>query len=104
MALTQQFEAVRVEKIALGVYTEVWQYFDNQNGQPGVNPRALHPTGSTENGKLTDVVAQHPDVVRALDSWLRAWELAHPKVAPTVTSAGPTDRELDQLRAIGYGD
>ena len=50
-----------VDKI--GVYTEAWKYFDNRDGQPGVNRRALHPTGSTEDSKLTDVAGDHEEGV-----------------------------------------
>lgn len=89
-----------VNKIA--VYSRDWKYVENRDRHPGCRPVELHRVGEMENGWRTDLAPRHPDDARALRSWLSSWEDGFPKAAPVRVAEEPSERQLDQLRSIGY--
>ena len=91
-----------VDKI--GAYSQDWKYFENRDRHRGLGPTALHQMGTVEDGERTNVAGRHPEIARTLSAQLKEWELAHPKADPTVSDHGPSTREIEMLRELGYGD
>ena len=86
----------------LAAHSPDWTYVENRDGHEGVNARELQRAGGGENGRLTDRIAERPEVARELSDYLRAWEGRFPKRPPTQPAQGPAPEVLDQLRALGY--
>jgi arylsulfatase A-like enzyme len=89
-----------VNKIA--VYGDDWKYIENRDAWVGVNPQALQPRGSKENGAWTDRIEDQPAIATAMRDYLAAWEEAHPPARPTLDRNALSPEEEEQLRSIGY--
>jgi len=85
----------------IGLYSEHWKYFENRDGEPGLNRRELHPQGVMENGMTSDVGARHPQLMRQFSAEIETWERRHPRTGPSVRDS-LTSMEEQQLRALGY--
>jgi arylsulfatase A-like enzyme len=91
----------RYNKIA--AYGEKWKYIENRDDHRGTLPRALHRMGVKEDGRRTDLAPGYAAVANRFASWVRAWEEAHPRAAPTAPDAPLSDSEIAQLESMGYG-
>lgn len=89
-----------VDKIA--VYTDGWKYIENRDNWPGVNPKELQLQGGLENGVLTDQISNQPEVASHLERGLSSWEKIFPKGHATASKAQPSNKEVEQLRSLGY--
>jgi arylsulfatase A-like enzyme len=79
-----------------------WTYIESRDGHEGVNARELQRAGGGENGRLTDRIAEHPEVAQELAGHLRAWESRVPRRGATQPAQGPAPDVVDQLKALGY--
>jgi choline-sulfatase len=86
----------------LAAHSADWNYIENRDGQDGVNALELQPAGAAENGRLTDKIHEHPDVVRTLAGYMRDWERQFPKRPATQPAREPSGEVVDQLKALGY--
>lgn len=89
-----------VDKAA--VYRGVWKYFENNDGWRGLNGRELQPAGIRENGVKTDVIEEHPEVARRLKTLLDEWRSRYAETPSVQPDARPSDREIEQLKSLGY--
>ena len=89
-----------VDKIA--VYSDEWKYIENRDGWEGVNPYELQPMGIKEEGKLTDRIHDEIEISEKMQESLVAWERAFPRAGNTAPSHAVTEREIDQLKSLGY--
>jgi arylsulfatase A-like enzyme len=90
----------KVNKIA--VYGDKWIYIENRDGWPGVNRRELQPVGLTENGKLTDKIQEEPQIAQKMKQFLSQWERTHKRSKPTFPRGTLTEKEIQQLKSLGY--
>ncbi|MDJ0850258.1 MAG: sulfatase [Myxococcota bacterium] len=90
----------RRNKVA--AYTDAWTYVENREESTKLPPRGLHPAGVVENGALTDVSAEHPEVVERMAALVAEWERAHPPAEATTVADPQSVDELQQLRDLGY--
>ena len=88
------------DKIA--IYGDAFAYVVNRDGQAGTAPVELQPNGQTVDGASTDQAAKHPDVAQSLALELEAWERSHRREPPTLNPEQPSQRQIEQLRSIGY--
>jgi arylsulfatase A-like enzyme len=86
----------------IACYSDEWTYVKNRDGHGGTRPIALHRAGVQENGDLTDVASEQRAVTRQMDTALREWERAHPRIQPTYTSQAPSEEMLERLFSLGY--
>jgi arylsulfatase A-like enzyme len=89
-----------VNKIA--AYGEDWKYIENRDGWKGVNPYELQRIGRTENGALTDQIGAYPEIVESLRSSLEGWEARIERMEAIQPAGGPSEKELEQLKSLGY--
>jgi len=89
-----------VNKIA--AYGPQWKYIKNRDGWKGVNPQELQAVGTREDGTVTDQAARHPEEEAKLQEALAAWEDAFPRIPATSSAEGPSAKEIEQLKALGY--
>lgn len=86
----------------IGVYSAEWKYIENRDEWKGVNLRELQRMGITENGILTDEIDQEPGTGKKMKHFLSQWEQKY-KRAPRILPKGKlTNKEIDQLKALGY--
>jgi arylsulfatase A-like enzyme len=90
----------KVNKIA--VYGDKWKYIENRDGWPGVNRRELQPAGLIEDGKLTDKAGEERNTRRKMKRFLSQWEKSHQRVKPTLPQGSLTEKEIQQLKSLGY--
>jgi arylsulfatase A-like enzyme len=91
----------RSNKIA--VYTAKWEYIENRDGQAGSNPRELQQNKTSQDGRLTDVLSQYPNIAQGLKKFLDDWEKRHPSAKPTpCKDKEAMSKTLEQLKSLGY--
>jgi choline-sulfatase len=89
------------DKVA--VYSADWEYIENRDRYPGVDPRELQRNGEAQDGSLTNVLSQYPRVGQALKKFLDDWEKRHPKAKPTpCKDKEAMSKTLEQLKSLGY--
>jgi arylsulfatase A-like enzyme len=88
------------DKIA--IYGEDFAYVVNRDGQAGTKPVELQRNRAAADGASTDLAAERPGEAESLAGALASWERSHPSEPPTLNPERPSERQLDQLRAIGY--
>ena len=88
----------------VGAYGDVWKAIENQGRKhKGTAPHELQARGlGKENGAATSQWDEHPEVDDFLMQWMKKWEEAHPKAAPTPQKQATSDAEREQLESIGY--
>jgi arylsulfatase A-like enzyme len=89
-----------VNKIA--VYGEKWMYVENRDGWRGVNEFELQRIGAPQNGRATDQIEAHPEIVERLQLALAEWEERWRPAPPVEPVAGPSEEETEQLKSLGY--
>ncbi len=90
------------DKIA--VYAGDWDYIENRDGHPSLNPQELQRAQAWQDGRKTDQASKHPDVVSRLQAFLQNWEQSFPPVQATTIARELSGDVRYQLKAIGYLD
>ncbi len=87
----------------IGVYSEEWKYFINNDDQKGLNDRELQRMHHIEDGRRTDLAAKNPETVKKMHAYLKKWESENLPADPTIPSESMlSDMEISQLTALGY--
>jgi len=90
-----------VSKIA--IYSGRWKYIENYDNWPYVNKHELQPMGIKENGMKTDKISSaNEEVVNKLKNYLDSWQNLHIKSESTAPESMIRDREIEQLKSLGY--
>ena len=90
-----------VSKIA--IYSDRWKYIENYDNWPYVNKHELQPMGIKENGMKTDKISSaNEEVVNKLKKYLDSWQNLHIKSESTAPESMIRDREIEQLKSLGY--
>jgi arylsulfatase A-like enzyme len=90
----------QADKIA--VYSNEWKYIENRDDWKGVNKRELQPMGSTENGRLTDKIAEHAALSKKMKNHLAGWERKYERAARAFPKGALSKKEIEQLKSLGY--
>jgi arylsulfatase A-like enzyme len=88
------------DKIA--IYADRFAYVVNRDSHAGTSPVELQANGAAADGASTDLSAQHPQAAESLRLALESWERSHGREKPTLNPDGPSQQQIDELRAIGY--
>jgi len=90
----------------IAAYSPGWKYIENletgKNRYEGYIPLELQPIGVKENGAKTNRIASQQAVADSLRSYLRDWETRYPKVQTTRREGAVSQKEIEQLRSLGY--
>lgn len=87
----------------LGIVTPSWLYALNRGKEHGGTlPEELHPWRAPQNGAVSEVKAQHPDVAKELSRLLTKMDKELKAAAPWVPEGGQSAEEIEQLKAMGY--
>lgn len=90
-----------VDKI--GIAGEEWKLILSNDRQAGTDRLELQLNAGPEDGSRTNRASERPELVRSLVAELRRWQRAHPRAqAEQPGGEGPSESEIDQLRALGY--
>lgn len=89
-----------VNKIA--VYSDKWKYIENHDNWPGVNRIELQPMGIKENGINTDRIDNTAEVAKEMKKHLDLWQVRHKKTECTSPGIKVSEKEIEQLKSIGY--
>jgi arylsulfatase A-like enzyme len=89
-----------VDKIS--VYSDKWKYIENRDNWDDVNEIELQDVGTKENGRLTDKISLYPDTARIFKTFLSRWEAKFSKVRATQPISKLSEREIEQLKSLGY--
>jgi len=90
------------ENNKLGVYSDSWKYFETLDGQQGTAPREIQEKGINENGAATNQLAQQGIEAAKMETYLRNWEVAHPKTKAVHPKGGLSQEVIQQLKSLGY--
>lgn len=88
------------DKIA--IYGDDFAYVVNRDSHAGTSPVELQPNRKPVDGSSTDLAAERPDAAEPLARELAAWERSHRREPPTLNPERPSERQIEQLRALGY--
>jgi arylsulfatase A-like enzyme len=88
------------DKIA--IYGDDFAYVVNRDAHAGTSPVELQPNRKAVDGASTDLAAERPDVAEPLARELESWERSHRREPPTLNPERPSERQIEQLRSIGY--
>jgi len=89
-----------VDKIA--IYTDQWKYFENFDHWEGLNKTELQPYGITENGKITDLINNNKQIAEQIRKELYRWMSNFPKAPSMQPSGKVSNKEIQQLKTLGY--
>ena len=99
-------ETERSDARKIAAYSPHWRYIENLEGtqgrHPGWVPSELQAAGGKENGSATCQLDAHPGVVDASRAFLRDWEQKFPRGKATVPKKSISQREIEQLKSLGY--
>jgi arylsulfatase A-like enzyme len=86
----------------IGVYSGDWKYFEHRDSWANTDPRELYGWRVVEKGSKGNQLGGNEDIAARLGSYLEEWEKNHPKAEPALAKRQPTEREIEQLKALGY--
>ncbi|MCK5784783.1 MAG: hypothetical protein KAH06_10065, partial [Desulfobacterales bacterium] len=69
---------------------------------PGVNRIELQPMGIKENGINTDRIDNTAEVAKEMKKHLDLWQVRHKKTECTSPGIKVSEKEIEQLKSIGY--
>lgn len=79
-----------------------WRYIECGRDHVGTAPRELQRIGAPQNGSATSQLDEHRDLAREMARFLSDWKASVPRVDATLSATGISEKEKEQLRAIGY--
>jgi len=86
----------------IGVYGSRLKFIDNIVPQRGAERLETQENFIDEDGSRTDVGEEERDERARMRRYLEAWMASHPRAPRWEAPSGPTEDEVNQLRAIGY--
>jgi arylsulfatase A-like enzyme len=86
----------------ISVHGPEWQYVHNRGSVQRLPEHELQSRAGRANGALTDVAADHQDVVERMRRYLQAWESRHAEAPAVAADEVLSEDVLRQLEALGY--
>lgn len=86
----------------LAAYAADWKFFDNKVTPLGMAQKELQKRGGGERGNLTNMLRNHPEIARPMESFLKDWEATNPMAKAVAQKRAISSEEIQQLEAVGY--
>ncbi len=84
------------------VYCGAWNYYEHQDGHQGMDAREVQAAGAAELGRLSNKLAEQPEVAARAAAALRAFEAAYPRAAVERRHDKLPADLAEELRGLGY--